>query len=103
MGFVELRTLVTQAHRRALLRARREMLGSVGGVSGRRVDERDLCVAGVCVQASDFDAALKGLQAGQAALFGTPHIPNVAWEDIGGLAEAKADILDTIQVRERDL
>ena len=29
---------------------------------------------------------------------GAPKIPNVSWDDIGGLADVKADILDTVQL-----
>jgi peroxin-6 len=29
---------------------------------------------------------------------GAPNIPNVSWDDVGGLAEVKADILDTVQL-----
>lgn len=29
---------------------------------------------------------------------GAPKVPNVKWEDIGGLIEAKREILDTVQL-----
>jgi peroxin-6 len=29
---------------------------------------------------------------------GAPKIPNVSWDDVGGLADVKADILDTVQL-----
>ena len=29
---------------------------------------------------------------------GAPTIPNVSWDDVGGLADVKADILDTVQL-----
>jgi peroxin-6 len=29
---------------------------------------------------------------------GSPNIPNVTWDDVGGLAKIKSDILDTIQL-----
>ena len=29
---------------------------------------------------------------------GAPKIPSVSWDDVGGLAHVKADILDTIQL-----
>ena len=31
-------------------------------------------------------------------MFIFPQIPNVSWEDVGGLANVKSDILDTIQL-----
>ena len=98
LSFAELRALVTQAQRAAILRMRKDVLALRGPICERVIEAKDLCIAGVCVNANEFDEALKGLQKSQSALFGTPHIPNVAWEDIGGLVEAKVDILDTIQV-----
>ena len=54
--------------------------------------------AGVVVCACDVDAALEQQRKEQADDIGAPHIPSVQWSDVGGLAHAKREILETIQV-----
>ncbi|XP_064623375.1 peroxisomal ATPase PEX6-like [Lineus longissimus] len=61
-------------------------------------EEEDLCLAGFCLLQADFDAALDRLQAVHSDSIGAPKIPNVTWDDVGGLAEIKSEILDTIQL-----
>lgn len=46
----------------------------------------------------DVDAAIGLIHKRQATLMGAPKIPQVSWEDVGGLAGAKDEILDTIQL-----
>lgn len=46
----------------------------------------------------DFEQALKDARTSLADSIGAPKIPNVSWDDVGGLSEVKADILDTIQL-----
>jgi hypothetical protein len=46
----------------------------------------------------DFEQALKVARTSLADSIGAPKIPNVSWDDVGGLSEVKADILDTIQL-----
>jgi peroxin-6 len=41
---------------------------------------------------------LNVLQAHHATAIGAPKVPDVKWEDVGGLGEAKKEILDTIQI-----
>lgn len=53
---------------------------------------------GVVVCAEDVECALSGVKAEQTRAIGVPTIPNVSWADVGGLASAKKDILDTVQV-----
>lgn len=48
--------------------------------------------------AADFDVALGKARASYSESIGAPKIPNVTWDDIGGLAHVKSDILDTIQL-----
>jgi peroxin-6 len=48
--------------------------------------------------ALDFEQALKKAKVSYTENFGAPRIPKVSWSDIGGLATAKADILDTIRL-----
>ncbi|KAF8738589.1 hypothetical protein AX14_010893 [Amanita brunnescens Koide BX004] len=46
----------------------------------------------------DFEQALKKSRVSYTKNFGAPKIPKVSWSDVGGLATAKADILDTIRL-----
>lgn len=46
----------------------------------------------------DFESALNRMQSMHSESIGAPKIPNVTWDDVGGLANVKKDILDTIQL-----
>ncbi len=98
LGFQDLRALTANFCRHAMKRIRATYIGKPSKYSNNSYNERDVCLAGMCVLVEDLDEALRFLSETQTDLFGTPHIPNVAWEDIGGLADAKGDILDTIQL-----
>ena len=50
------------------------------------------------VTAADFESALNKARASYSDSIGAPKIPNVTWDDVGGLATIKNDILDTIQL-----
>lgn len=50
------------------------------------------------ITATDFDYAIKKVRAAYSENIGAPKIPSVTWDDVGGLAHVKADILDTIQL-----
>ncbi|KAM9769291.1 peroxisomal ATPase PEX6 isoform 1-T1 [Menidia menidia] len=60
--------------------------------------QEDLCSSGVTILNQDFSSALENLQKAQAKAIGAPKIPNVHWEDVGGLQHVKKEILDTIQL-----
>ncbi|CAK5264057.1 unnamed protein product [Mycena citricolor] len=60
--------------------------------------EEDVMEAGVAITANDFSKALDRARAAYSESIGAPKIPNVSWDDIGGLASVKSDILDTIQL-----
>ncbi|KAI9348358.1 P-loop containing nucleoside triphosphate hydrolase protein [Pilaira anomala] len=62
------------------------------------VTTQDIQAAGITLTASDFDAALNEARASYSDSIGAPKIPNVTWDDVGGLAHVKDDILDTIQL-----
>lgn len=53
---------------------------------------------GVSLSMDDFEQALTVARTSLADSIGAPKIPNVSWDDVGGLSEVKADILDTIQL-----
>lgn len=42
--------------------------------------------------------AVDGARKAYAQGVGAPSIPNVSWDDVGGLIDVKKDILDTIQL-----
>lgn len=46
----------------------------------------------------DFSKALERSKKRNASALGTPKVPNVKWEDVGGLEEVKKSILDTVQL-----
>jgi len=54
--------------------------------------------AGVAITASDLESALDKARVAYSESIGAPKIPNVSWDDVGGLASVKSDILDTIQL-----
>ncbi|CAK6982654.1 LOW QUALITY PROTEIN: peroxisomal ATPase PEX6 [Scomber scombrus] len=85
----DLRALLVQAGRAACRRLIQTCSGSV---------EEDLCSSGVSVLNQDFISALETLQDAQSKSIGAPKIPQVRWEDIGGLQQVKKEILDTIQL-----
>ncbi|KAI8085978.1 P-loop containing nucleoside triphosphate hydrolase protein [Halteromyces radiatus] len=62
------------------------------------VTVNDIRAAGITLTAADFDAALSEARASYSDSIGAPKIPNVTWDDVGGLANVKDDILDTIQL-----
>ena len=66
--------------------------------SDQRITERDLAEAGMMLTGSDLDTALLKARSSYSESIGAPRIPSVQWDDVGGLAAVKADILDTIQL-----
>ena len=46
----------------------------------------------------DLDDALRRAGSRTAAAIGAPKVPEVTWDDVGGLEEAKSAILDTVQL-----
>ncbi|KAJ7470448.1 P-loop containing nucleoside triphosphate hydrolase protein [Mycena latifolia] len=60
--------------------------------------EVDVMDVGVALTAADFETALEKARVAYSESIGAPKIPNVSWDDVGGLATVKSDILDTIQL-----
>ncbi|KAK2764468.1 peroxisomal assembly protein [Arachnomyces sp. PD_36] len=54
--------------------------------------------AGRCVIKSDFDAAVDAARKNFADSIGAPKIPNVSWDDVGGLSNVKDAVVETIQL-----
>lgn len=61
-------------------------------------DMESLCLAGPLLLQEDLVRALDGIHAAQARSVGAPTIPQVTWEDVGGLTEVKRTLLDTLQL-----
>ena len=52
----------------------------------------------ICLSAADFTSGLAKVRSSYSEIIGAPRIPNISWDDVGGLEDVKYDILDTIQV-----
>lgn len=63
-----------------------------------RLPITDCKYAGVALTAADFTSALDHARSSYSESIGAPKIPNVTWDDVGGLAKVKTEILDTIQL-----
>ena len=62
------------------------------------VTEQDIAKAGVMLTLSDIENGISAARLSYSESIGAPKIPNVSWDDVGGLASVKSDILDTIQL-----
>lgn len=69
---------------------------------GQVVSVRDIQVAGgdaaQCVTRVDFEAAVDAARKNFADSIGAPKIPNVTWDDVGGLSNVKDAVMETIQL-----
>ncbi|KAK1977006.1 peroxisomal biogenesis factor 6 [Colletotrichum cereale] len=89
---------------RALIaqRLRLEQISSRTEAAGQAVTVRDLQVAGGpmarCVTKSDFEVAVEAARKNFAGAIGAPKIPNVTWDDVGGLNNVKDAVTETIQL-----
>ncbi|KAJ4944474.1 hypothetical protein JOQ06_013017 [Pogonophryne albipinna] len=90
-GFVlgDLNALLVEAGRAACRRLLQTCRGR---------QEEDLCSSRVTILNQDFSSALETLQEAQSTAIGAPKIPDVRWEDVGGLHQVKKEILDTVQL-----
>lgn len=62
----------------------------------------DLLVSGGefarCIIREDFDIAVEAARKNFADAIGAPKIPNVGWDDVGGLENVKEAVMETIQL-----
>ncbi|KAK5988966.1 ClaPEX6 [Cladobotryum mycophilum] len=81
---------------------RLEKLSNKATSSGLAVTVRDVQVAGGptarCLTASDFEVAVEAARKNFSDSIGAPKIPNVTWDDVGGLSNVKDAITETIQL-----
>nr|CAG8450293.1 2321_t:CDS:10 [Entrophospora candida] len=66
--------------------------------TNQTVQETDIAQAIVALTSVDFESALNKVRTSYSDSIGAPKIPNVTWDDVGGLVSVKNDILDTIQL-----
>lgn len=63
---------------------------------------RDILVSGGsntrCVTSADFNSAVDAARKNFADAIGAPKIPNVSWDDVGGLTNVKDAVMETIQL-----
>lgn len=82
--------------------ARLETLSSRASKGGDVVTVRDIQVAGGplarCLTAADFDVAVEAARKNFSDSIGAPKIPNVTWDDVGGLSNVKDAVTETIQL-----
>ncbi|OLL24791.1 Peroxisomal biogenesis factor 6, partial [Neolecta irregularis DAH-3] len=58
----------------------------------------DAQIAGILIASCDFEKAISEARRNYSDSIGAPRIPNVSWDDVGGLIYVKKDILDTIHL-----
>lgn len=89
--------------------AQQERLERLASASNERAGEkelqasiRDVRLAGGdasrCVSRADFDVAVDAARKNFADSIGAPKIPNVGWDDVGGLSNVKDAVMETIQL-----
>lgn len=66
------------------------------GPSGTRRSLQSVGAAGIQLTGTDFSSALAAARRGYADSIGAPKIPEVRWEDVGGLESVKEAILETL-------
>jgi peroxin-6 len=83
-------------------RTRLEDLASQAATAEAAVTIRDVQVAGGppgrCLTKTDFDLAVDAARKNFADAIGAPKIPNVGWDDVGGLTNVKDAVMETIQL-----
>ncbi|KAL1837529.1 hypothetical protein VTJ49DRAFT_3674 [Mycothermus thermophilus] len=83
-------------------RSRLEQLSAKAATGDRPVTVRDVQVAGGPAASGltkqDFEVAVEAARKNFADAIGAPKIPNVTWDDVGGLNNVKEAITETIQL-----
>lgn len=82
--------------------SRLEVLSARASNENSVVTVRDIQVAGGssarCLTKADFDIAVDAARKNFADAIGAPKIPNVTWDDVGGLNNVKEAVMETIQL-----
>ncbi|MCO5598679.1 hypothetical protein L7F22_052777 [Adiantum nelumboides] len=93
--------LVGRARMAAIERVTKQKESQVdesGNAASKNSLDPSIVEAGVALTGNDFDVALNKARLSYSENIGAPKIPNVTWDDVGGLISVKDDILDTIQL-----
>ncbi|KAJ0426123.1 peroxisomal biogenesis factor 6 [Aspergillus carlsbadensis] len=111
LGTVALKTaalvagdLVDVVERASVARAARveKLAEAASKQAGSKVTVQDVLLAGGeavrGVTKADFDTAVDAARKNFADSIGAPKIPNVSWEDVGGLTNVKDALVETIQL-----
>ncbi|KAK2629308.1 hypothetical protein QTJ16_000128 [Diplocarpon rosae] len=82
--------------------SRIEGLASASSDPENAATVRDVLVAGGpagrCLTKSDLELAVEAARKNFADAIGAPKIPNVSWDDVGGLTNVKDAVMETIQL-----
>ncbi|KAF3056422.1 Peroxisomal biogenesis factor 6 [Daldinia childiae] len=82
--------------------SRLERLSTKASNDNSIVTVRDVQVAGGssarCLTKADFEIAVDAARKNFADAIGAPKIPNVTWDDVGGLSNVKEAVMETIQL-----
>ncbi|KAF7884865.1 hypothetical protein EAF00_010683 [Botryotinia globosa] len=82
--------------------SRIEALAAASTTPENIVTVRDILLsagpAGRCLTKVDFDVAVDFARKNFADAIGAPKIPNVGWDDVGGLSNVKEAVMETIQL-----
>ncbi|KXS14639.1 AAA-domain-containing protein [Gonapodya prolifera JEL478] len=93
----DLRDLVARAGAQSIKRVASTLLEMKSPLAISR-SEDDIAQAGVIVTAQDIGVAIDHARQTHADSIGAPKIPAVTWDDVGGLAHVREEILDTVQL-----
>lgn len=78
------------------------LASSASSATDQLVTLRDIQLSGgdsaVSLTPADFDSAVDDARKNFADSIGAPKIPNVQWSDVGGLANVKEAVIETIQL-----
>jgi peroxin-6 len=92
--------LVDVVERASVAKAAR--LEKLAEKAGQLVTLRDVQISGGeaarCITKADFDIAVDAARKNFADAIGAPKIPNVTWDDVGGLTNVKDAVMETIQL-----
>ena len=81
---------------------RLELMIARNSIEARVILMRDILVSGGenihCLTKADFDVAVDAARKNFADAIGAPKIPNVRWDDVGGLQNVKDAVMETIQL-----
>ena len=95
----DIRALFVKAYDLSVRRAVKAASAPAGSIaSGKTPSIRDVLHAGISITSADITSSLSLARSSYSDSIGAPKIPNVSWDDVGGLASVKAEILDTIQL-----